>query len=413
MGGGGREHAIGWKLRQSSKVKKLFFAPGNAGTAEIGENISAAFRANRPRLLSFIKKKKINLVVIGPDDLLAHGLVDYLKARKIKVFGPTKAAAKIEWSKIFAKRFMLEERMPTASYTAFSDFKKALAYTNRQKFPLVIKADGLALGKGVAIVGQRKEAAKVLRNIFLKKIFGKAGRRVVIEEYLKGKEISIHAFCDGKTAVLFPPSKDYKRVFDKNKGPNTGGMGAISPVPSVSKKELSLIMEKIILPAMRGLRKRGSPFTGVMYPGIILTKEGPKVIEFNARFGDPETQVYMLLLESDLTDIFLSCVNGKLSKIPIRWSKDSACCVVLASKGYPGFYKSGLEIKNSSSVQKGAIVFHASTEKKGRKIITNGGRVLGITSRDKNLKGALKKAYKEVKKINFKNVYYRKDIGKV
>src|SRR3989344_2182534 len=410
IGSGGREHALVWKLAQSSKVRKIFVAPGNAGTSFIATNLGIS---EPKEILKWIDKNKIDLVVVGPDNYLAEGIVDMLQENKIPVFGPTKAAARIEWSKSFAKKFMKEVRIPTAHCRIFNNYNQALKYLQTQRFPSVIKADGLALGKGVAIVKNIKEAKKALVNMMEKEAYGSAGKKVVIEEYMEGKEVSIHAFCDGEHAILFPLAKDYKRIFDGDIGPNTGGMGTIVSVPGVSDKEKEEIAKKIVLPTLAALKKRGYPFTGILYPGVMITKEGPKVIEFNARFGDPETQSYMRILETDLLDILLASVRGKLKSMNVQWNKDYACCVVCASDGYPGKYASDKTISGLDKIpNKNIVLFHAGTKIKGDQILTNGGRVLGITATGRTLNQALSRAYTATKRISFPGMFFRKDIGK-
>jgi len=410
VGSGGREHTLVWKLKQSPTVRDIFVAPGNAGTGQIAENLPLV---TTNEIIEWLKKNKVDLVIVGPDNYLEEGIVDEIKKLKIPVFGPTKVAAEIEWSKSFAKQFMQEEGIPTASFHVFSDYKKASEYTKTQKFPLVIKASGLALGKGVVVAHNLSEAEQALKKMMNEKIFGSAGMDVVIEEFLVGKEISIHAFCDGETAILFPAAEDHKRIFDEDKGPNTGGMGTIAPVPWVSDKILKEIEEKIVQPTLRALKKRGRPFSGILFPGVMITDEGPKAIEFNARFGDPETQSYMRILETDLVEILLACTNGMLKKQKIKWSKKSACCVVCASGGYPGKYETGKTISGLDTIHnKSVVVFHAGTKMDGNKAVTNGGRVLGVTAVGKNLKTALSKSYDAIKSISFEGMQYRKDIGK-
>ncbi|HEY4512187.1 MAG TPA: phosphoribosylamine--glycine ligase, partial [Candidatus Paceibacterota bacterium] len=342
-----------------------------------------------------------------------EGMADSLLSKGIKVFGATKAASKIEWSKSFAKELMEEEGIPTAKFRKFSDISVAQKYIDGQKFPLVIKADGLALGKGVIIAKTKKEAETALKEIMSDKTFGDAGNTVVIEEYLVGEEISIHAFCDGKNFALFPTSQDHKRIYENEEGPNTGGMGTIAPVPWVKQDVIKEIQEKILIPIIRALDERECPFKGIIYPGIMITRDGPKVIEFNARFGDPETQSYMRLLQSDLLEIMVACAEGTLAHTDIKWSKDSACTVVLASRGYPGKYDKNIEIKGIEKFSKSEdiVIFHAGTKKDGDKILTSGGRVLGITAVTDSLDGALRKAYKAIKEIQFDGVQFRRDIG--
>lgn len=413
IGSGGREHAITWKLKQSSKISKLFVTPDNSGTALIAQNAPINITDHK-QIIDFVKENKIDLVAVMPDDPLAAGLVNDLQKAGIKAFGPTKEASQIEWSKAYAKKFMREENIPTASYKKFNDYKKAVDYLKKQKLPIVIKASGLALGKGVVIAKTFNEAKKALEEIMVKKIFGKAGTDVIIEEFLEGQEISIHVFCDGKQAVIFPSSKDHKTIFENNRGPNTGGMGTIAPVPWVSKKLIDEIKKTIIEPTIKGLNKRGRKFVGCLYPGLMITKTGPKVLEFNARFGDPETEVYMRLLKTDLFDIFMACVDGKLSKLNIKWSKKSASCVIIASKGYPASSQKGIPIKGieKAEKEKDIVVFHAGAKSEGKKLVTNGGRVLGVTSVGNTLEESLNKTYNAIRKIKFDGMQYRKDIGK-
>ncbi|MEK7581882.1 MAG: phosphoribosylamine--glycine ligase [Patescibacteria group bacterium] len=409
IGGGGREHALAWKIAQSKKVQHVFIAPGNAGTALVGENIDIS---TTKEIVNWLTNNVVDLVVIGPDNYLADGLADKVHNLGIPVFGPTKAAAEIEWSKAFAKQFMKEEGIPTAGYEIFTDIKRAKIYIKDKPFPLVIKASGLAFGKGVIISGNLREAELVLEEIMDDKIFGEAGNEVIIEEYLQGKEISVHAFCDGDSAIMFPPAQDHKRIFDNDEGPNTGGMGAIAPVPWVTGEQMKDIEQKIVIPTLNALKKRGRPFKGVLFPGIMITEGGPKVIEFNARFGDPETQVFMRVLETDLVDILFACINKNLKKQEIKWSGASACCVVCISSGYPGNYEKGKVINGLNSIEnKNIKIFHAGTKLKGDEVITSGGRVLGVTATTSSLKEALAKSYKAIKSVSFEGIKYRKDIG--
>ncbi|HCR52653.1 TPA: phosphoribosylamine--glycine ligase [Candidatus Kaiserbacteria bacterium] len=412
IGSGGREHALAWKLKQSPRVKKIFTAPGNPGTAELGENISVDI-SDHQAIIECVKKKEINLVVVGPDDALALGIVNSLQGEKIKVFGPTKEAAEIEWSKSFAKDLLERLNIPTAKSKTFTDIEKAKEYIRDHEYPLVIKACGLALGKGVVIAQTQEEAEQALEEMMTQKTFGAAGETVIIEEFLQGEEISTHAFCDGETAVMFPSAQDHKRIFDNDKGPNTGGMGTIAPVPGVSKNVLDQIKQEIVMPILQELKRMGRPFKGVLFPGIMLTKEGPKVLEFNVRFGDPETQSYMRILKTDLVEILLACVEGKLSSTQIEWESKSACCVVLASPGYPGKYPKGLPITGIAKAENidDVVVFHAGTKSEDGKIVTNGGRVFGVSASGSSLDGARQKAYKVVELVNFEGKQFRKDIN--
>jgi phosphoribosylamine---glycine ligase len=411
LGGGGREHALGWKLKQSKNVNNIYFSPGNGGTSSVGVNIEIDI-SDEKSLLSTIKQQNIDFVVIGPDDYLANGLTNLLEEKGIKVFGPTKEASEIEWSKSFAKQFMIEEGIPTAEFKDFSDFKEAQQYLEQSRFPIVIKADGLALGKGVVIAKNINEAQKALQEMMLEKVHGIAGNKVVIEEYLEGKEISAHAFCDGENIIMFPPAQDHKPIYDNDKGPNTGGMGTVASLPWVTKSLMKEIENTIVLPTIKGLKKRGRIFKGILFPGIMVTKSGPRVIEFNARFGDPETQSYMRILKTDLLDILLACSDGGLSKTEIEWEDEFACCIVLASAGYPKGSQKGVLINGmDNNVPKNIEIFHAGTKMDGGKLLTNGSRVLNVTAVGSDLKKSINEAYKAISSINFDGMQYRKDIG--
>jgi len=411
---GGREHAVGWRLTQSPQVGKIYFAPGNPGTATVGINTGIA-ATDFDALIDFAKKNKIDLTVGAPDDILAAGVVNAFQKAGLKIFGATKEAAQIESSKAFAKELMKTEKIPTAKYETFTDAKKAKAYIKKHGAPIVIKASGLALGKGVVVARTLAEALSAIEDAMVKKVFGKAGDEVVIEEFLKGKEVSIHAFSDGENVVLFPTSRDHKPIYDGNKGLNTGGMGTIAPLSEITEKQLDEIKEKIVLPAIKGMKKRGMPFVGCLYPGLMMTKDGPKVVEFNARFGDPEMESYMRLLDSDLYEFLDACVERTLDKIKVTWSKKFACCIILASAGYPASSHKGDVIKGLDTVDKDVIVMHLGTKQNGENVVTDGGRVVGVTATGKTLNDALKLAYKQIgpKGVHFDGMQYRKDIGKI
>jgi phosphoribosylamine--glycine ligase len=414
IGSGGREHAVGWKVAQSRLAGELFFAPGNAGTLALGQNIPLK-ATDIPGLLDFATKANIDLTLALPDDPLALGIVNEFQKAGLRIWGPTKEAAKIEWSKAYAKEFMKAHSIPTAKYEVFTDYEAAVKYLETKSFPIVIKASGLALGKGVTVAENMEEAANALSDSFINKIFGAAGEEVVIEEFLEGIEISVHAFSDGINWKMFPSSQDHKRIFEGNKGPNTGGMGTITPLPFVSATTMDQISEEIIGRAISAMNKEGTPFIGCLYPGIMLTKDGPKVFEFNARLGDPETESYMRILDTDFLEIILASLDGKLANLEIKWNDLSACNIAIASGGYPGAYNKGEKILgiNEAEAMKDIVVFHAGTTQKDNEILTNGGRVLGISATGENLKVALDKAYAAIEKINFKGMQYRKDIGEL
>lgn len=415
IGGGGREHAVGWKVVQSTKAGQVFFAPGNAGTLEIGTNVDIS-AVDIPKLVEFAQKEKIDLTLALPDDPLALGVVDAFQAQDLRIWGPTKAGSELEWSKAYAKDFMKRHNIPTAKYEVFTDFEKAKIYVEKGLFPVAIKASGLALGKGVTIAQSKEEAIEALRKILVEKVFGNAGNEVIVEEFLEGVEISIHAISDGKSWKIFPPSQDHKRIYAGNVGPNTGGMGVIAPLSFVPDVLLARIEKEIVAPAILSMAEEGRPFIGCLYPGVMLTNEGPKVFEFNARFGDPETQTYMRLLETDLLDIIDASIDGKLSDLKIKWKENIyACNIALASGGYPAEYKKGKVITGIPEAQMGTdvVVFHAGTKLEDNgELVTNGGRVLGVSATGKNLKDALDGAYEAISKISFGGMQYRKDIGK-
>ena len=412
VGSGGREHALAWKLAQSQHVAKVFMAPGNGGTASFAENIPIS-ATSAPALLEFAKNNDIDLTVVGPDDALALGIVDAFKAAGLRIFGPNKAAAEIESSKAFAKAFMARHGIPTAKFQTFKKLEPARQYVENGKFPVVIKASGLALGKGVIIANDLQEAKNALKTMFMDRAFGDAANEVVIEEFLEGPEISIHVLSDGKDFVILPTSQDHKAALGGGRGPNTGGMGTVAPLPWVSAEDIERIRKEIVKPALAGMSAESRPFTGLLYPGLKMTADGPKVLEFNARWGDPETQSYMRLIKSDLYDVFLACAEGRLAGQKVEWSGGAACCVVLASGGYPGSYEKGKEISGIAAAEEisGVKVFHAGTAMKNGRLVTSGGRVLGVTATGDNLEKALQTAYQAIAEISFDGMYYRRDIG--
>ena len=412
VGSGGREHAIVWTIAQSMKANKIYCAPGNGGIADIAECLPIN-ATDIEGVVQAAKDYKIDLVVVAPDDPLAKGMVDAMTKAGIRAFGPTAEAARIEASKAFSKEFMEKYGIPTANYALFSESDEALEYLKKQKYPLVVKADGLALGKGVIICKNQKEAEDAVNSIMIENNFGEAGKQVVIEEFLTGTEVSILSFTDGKTLSIMPASQDHKRAMDDDKGLNTGGMGTFSPSRVYTPELAQICMENIYLPTINALNREGITFKGILYFGLILTDEGPKVLEYNARFGDPETQVVLPTLETDLVDIFEAVIDGTLDKINIEWSDAACVCVIMASGGYPESYKKGYEIKGikQAELDSNIIVFHAGTKKENGKYYTNGGRVLGVTAIGKDLKHARERAYKAVEKIQFQDAHYRKDIG--
>lgn len=413
VGGGGREHAICWKLAQSPKVTELYCAPGNGGIAQ--EATCVPIKATDVEsMVKWAKDNGMDFVVVAPDDPLALGMVDALEAAGIPAFGPRKNAAIIEASKAFSKELMKKYHIPTARYETFTDLNKALAYIETQGAPIVVKADGLALGKGVVVASTVEEAKTAAREMMADKKFGESGSTVVIEECMVGPEVTVLAFCDGEHLVPMLSSQDHKRAYDGNQGPNTGGMGAFCPslryTPEIEKE----CVEKIFLPTVAALKAEGRPFKGVVYFGLMLTADGPKVVEYNARFGDPETQPILSMLDSDLMDIFEACVNGTLDKADIRWKTGAACCLVLASGGYPVSYRIGFPISGLDEAGKTAAVFHAGTKiGEDGSLHTAGGRVLGVTALGDTLEAAIENAYAAAKYISFQDLHLRTDIGKV
>jgi phosphoribosylamine--glycine ligase len=420
IGSGGREHALIWKLAQSPHVTQLWCAPGNAGiqqerTAKTGKpvecvNISAE---DLPKLLAFAQEKKIDLTVVGPDNPLALGMVDLFQENGLRIWGPNQKAAQFESSKVFSQNFMEKYGIPTARAGTFSVAGPAKAFAASLDGKCAVKADGLALGKGVLICTGVAEANKAIDEILVSKAFGSAGATIVIQEFLEGMEISLHALCDGKTAKLFPTSQDHKRALDGDQGLNTGGMGTYSPTPFLSVAELRKVGDAILNPWLRGCAEEKIDFHGILYPGLMLTKSGPKVLEFNARFGDPETQVYLTRLENDLVELLDASVDGTLDKIELKWKPEASVCVVMASGGYPGNYPKGKPILGLDDAAKlpGTKVFHAGTASKNGQVVTSGGRVLGVTALGRDLKAAQSAAYAAVEKICFEGVQFRRDIA--
>ncbi len=412
IGSGGREHALVWKLAKSPLVKKVFAAPGNAGIAEIAECLPLT-ADKTVELADFAAASKIDLTVVGPETPLVHGIVDYFQQRKLPIFGPSKAAARLEGSKAFAKEIMVKAGVPTAGSRTFTGLEEAAAYVQTAPAPIVVKADGLAAGKGVVVASTREEALAALNGMLKDRLFGDAGGRVVIEEFLEGEEISVLAIVDGARAVLLEPSQDHKRAFDGDQGPNTGGMGAYCPVPRVTPLLMSEIRDRIIQPVVAELAKQGTPFQGVLYAGLMLTKYGPKVLEFNVRFGDPETQAILPRLKTDLVQVMKAAVEGRLESVNLAWTSQAAACVVLASAGYPGKYDIGREITGLAEAAEipGALVFHAGTQKENGRVLTSGGRVLNVVGLGATLEAAVETAYQAADKIQFHGKQMRRDIG--
>ncbi|MBI5699763.1 phosphoribosylamine--glycine ligase [Candidatus Saganbacteria bacterium] len=410
IGSGGREHALCWKLAQSPKVSKIFCAPGNAGTSQVAENVDIKAE-DLPHLLKFAKEKSIDLTVVGPEVPLVLGIVDLFESQGLKIFGPSQAAAQIEGSKIFAKELMKKYKIPTAAFASFTDPSDAKKFAKKLGAPVVIKADGLAAGKGVIIAETLSAAEQAIDSM---KDFGEAGKKIVVEEYLEGEEASILCFTDGKTIIPMASAQDHKRVNDNDEGPNTGGMGAYSPAPIVTPELLEKVQHEILVPTIKGMESEGMPYKGVLYVGIMVTKNGPKVLEYNARFGDPETQCILPRLKTDLVDILRSTIDVRLSTISIEWDPRPAVCVVLASGGYPGAYTKGIKIKGLNDARQldDVIIFHAGTAEKEGQIVTAGGRVLGVVGLGETIRHAIDRSYMAVKMIDFEGMHYRTDIGR-
>ncbi|NQU95370.1 MAG: phosphoribosylamine--glycine ligase [Candidatus Omnitrophica bacterium] len=413
IGQGGREHALLWKLKQSKDIKELFSAPGNGGTAEIAENVD--IKANDLEGLSkFCEDKKIDFTIVGPEAPLAEGIVDLFNKKGLKIFGPTKASAQLEASKVFTKELCESEKIPTAWFKTFNDAQKAKDFVKSKGAPIVIKKDGLAEGKGVIVANTEAEAIDAIDKIVVEKAFGASGNKVIVEECLEGEEASVIVLSDGENIVPLASSQDHKRVFDQDKGANTGGMGAYSPAPVVTDDIFNETISKIIKPTIAGMKKRNTPHKGVLYAGIMITEDGPKLLEYNVRFGDPETQAILPRLDSDLLELIERAMSGSLADFKLKWRKKSCACIVMASGGYPGRYEKGKEITGIEKARElqDVLVFHAGTKlEKTNKILTSGGRVLNVVALGDNIEKAISTAYKACDKIKFDNAHFRKDIG--
>lgn len=410
IGSGGREHALAWKAAQSPRLTKLYIAPGNAGTMASGENVPMDV-GDHSAVVRFCKDRQIDLVIVGPEIPLAAGLVDSLSDSGIRCFGPKQAAAQIEASKVFAKDFMARHHIPSAKYAAFDRLDKAVRFVEFVEYPIVIKASGLAAGKGVILPDSFEEAKSALESILIDKVFGDAGLEVVIEERLSGPEVSLMAFTDGNSVATMPAAQDHKRLLDGDRGPNTGGMGAYAPAPIFTTDLRNEAIDSVLKPAIDGLRTEGKPFAGVLYAGLILTEKGLRVLEFNCRFGDPETQVILPLLETDLLDITEACVNGTLADLQIGWKDGAAVCVVMASKGYPDKVENGKQII-FSPLPENMVCFHAGTKFENDHVVTSGGRVLGLTAWADELPAAIDTAYSNVGAVGFEGMNFRREIGR-
>lgn len=410
VGSGGREHAIVWALAKSPRVTELYCAPGNAGIAQQATCVPVP-ATDVDGMVAWAKENKMDLVMVAPDDPLAMGMVDAMEAAGIRAFGPHKNAAVIEASKAFSKELMRKYHIPTAKYATFTDMDEAIAYIHAEGAPIVVKADGLALGKGVTVAATEEEAVDAVRSMMADQKFGASGSTVVIEECMTGPEVTVLCFADGEHISPMPSSQDHKRAFDGNKGPNTGGMGAISPTPYYTPEIAERCVKEIFEPTMAALKAEGRPFHGVIYFGLMLTPDGPKVVEYNARFGDPECQALLMRLDTDLLDILDACIDGTLDKLDIQWSEKPSCCLVLASGGYPTAYEKGKVITGLNDVPADTFVFHAGTAKKDGQTVTNGGRVLGVTALGDTLDDAIHNAYAAAKPIHFDQMHFRTDIG--
>ena len=411
LGGGGREHALAWKIKQSPLVEQLYCIPGNAGIEQLAECVSLP-PGNFNAIELFIREKKVDFTVVGPEQPLVEGIVDFLESKGHPVFGPSREAAQMEGSKIFAKNLMQEYEIPTAHFGAFSDYRQAKEYLEQlEDGAVVLKADGLAAGKGSVICTDLEDARRVLKEMMVDKVFGEAGSQVVIEEFMRGQEASLFVLTDGKDYLTLSPAQDYKRALDGDRGKNTGGMGSYAPTPVLTRTMEQRVIREIVEPTLNALQSRGITYKGVLYCGLMVTNKGPRVVEFNCRFGDPETQVVLPLLESDLIELLLAVQQGELGRYRTSFRDGSAVCVIAASGGYPDAYRKGEVISGLEDVDEDVLVFHAGTRREGDRIVTSGGRVLGVTAIDKNLKSAVDRAYRNIRKIHFEGMHYRNDIA--
>ena len=412
IGSGGREHSLVWSIAASPLCEKIFCAPGNAGVSDLAECVKIKAKDTK-KIIAFCKKRKIDLVIVGPEDPLANGLIDNLESKRIRAFGPVAAAAKLEGSKGFMKDFCKKYKIPTAKYQRFNNTEKAVKGIDNYSFPVVIKTDGLASGKGVIIAKTPREASAAIRSMIDKGKFGNAGKEIIIEEFMRGEEASFFVMSDGKNIIPLASAQDHKRIGEGETGPNTGGMGAYSPAPIIDEPLTQKILNRIIWPTIDGMQKEGSPYVGILYAGLMIKNNQPKLVEFNVRFGDPECQAILLRLKSDLLTAIIAATDKGLKNFDLRWSEDSSFCVVMAAKGYPKKYKGGAKITGIAKLnnKKDIMVFHSGTKKEKQGTVTNGGRVLSVAALGKDLMTAKKKTYQAIKNIKWKDMYYRRDIG--
>lgn len=411
LGNGGREHALAWKIKQSPLVKKIYCIPGNTGTVDLAENVELDL-ADFKGLIQFAKDNKIELTVVGPEAPLVNGVVDAFTEAGLRAFGPSKRAARLEGSKIYMKKLMRKHNIPTADYVEFHDAEAALVHIKYSDVPFVIKADGLASGKGVFVCRKDEDALKAIKEIMVEKQFGASGNSILIEDFMAGEEASLFVFSDGKNIYPLESAQDHKPIFDNDEGPNTGGMGAYSPAPVLSESMMDQVIESIIVPTIHALNTDESTYKGLLYAGLMITQKGPKVVEFNCRFGDPETQAVLMRMKSDIVPVLIACCDGTLNKQVIEWDKRPAVCVVMSSQGYPGEYTKNKIISGLDQKHKDCEIFHSGVRKVGEQYLTNGGRVLGVTAVGSDLKNAIDNCYQNVEKIKFEGAYFRKDIGK-